>query len=118
MTRMAFQKCYGVAFHNLVASRWILGIRAMPRIFGVRKDTAKVRNTAWSYWPRLICNELTHVRPSVERMNETGDTTLAIVPAERLDIFAHPELECLSRYRLTMGDQIVPALIARDQLAA
>src|SRR5947209_239232 len=79
---------------------------------GVLQDVAEVGERARRAGPALARDQVAHVRPGVERLDEAGDADRRPRPAELRHVRLHPYLEGLGRDRLHALDHRPPAGVA------
>src|SRR5271168_4633572 len=73
---------------------------------------------SWRAPPAFGGNDLAHVRPGVERLDESREGHRRRLPPELLQILAEPQLKRLGRDGLHAGGHLTPSAVSGNEFLA
>src|SRR5208282_5243825 len=106
-------------FANFLPARGIIAVfRHALAIAGLVERATKVSDSLWRPPPTFGGNDLPHVRPCVERLDESREGHRRRLPPELLQILAEPKLKRLSRDGLHAGGHLTPSAVSGNEFLA
>src|SRR5207244_8262993 len=89
------QKVDSVGAHFGAAQSRVLGDGGVASDRWICQYATEVSYRAYRCLERLLLDQLAHVGPCIERLDETGDVDLRLTPTELAHLGAHPNLKGL-----------------------
>src|SRR5271170_823650 len=118
MAHLMVEKRERVAANLFPASSIVADFRRNLAIVGLVERATKVSDGLRRPPPTFGGNDLTHVRPRVERLDESREGHRRRLPPELLQILAEPELKRLRRDGLHACGHLTPSAVSGNEFLA